>query len=165
MHCIIECQPPCSNGGSCSYNNTCQCTPYWTGPDCSQSLLSMTTGRTMTSKNPTVNVRNPTNTCQMNCLNGGNCSTNGSCTCPPNYSGPQCEVKKGYIITLCKEYKLTKYHYILIFSDTNYSILYLIIYILAALLLLTLLITVGTVLILILRKLSKKRGKKEIKYV
>ncbi len=35
-----ECSPPCMNGGRCVYNNTCQCSPHWTGGHCKQSLLS-----------------------------------------------------------------------------------------------------------------------------
>lgn len=70
------CSEYCKNRGACYIVNNvrkCTCLPQWTGERCDIS----------------------TEACLQHCHNGGNCSisNNGSlsCSCPKDYSGPQCE--------------------------------------------------------------------------
>ncbi len=81
------------NGGSCVYNNTCQCPPHWTGEHCEQSLSSTTYTSTHTNKTPLPMMN--TSACHVTCLNGGTRSGIDSCVCMTVYDGVQCEHTKG----------------------------------------------------------------------
>ncbi|CAF1091235.1 unnamed protein product [Adineta ricciae] len=71
---------PCSSHGIClqisSTHFICQCKAGYTGVLCQTSLFS-----------PNINIFN---VCQ--CLNGGVCSSNATCSCPENYRGKYCQL-------------------------------------------------------------------------
>ena len=69
-----NCLPPCTNG-ECSDNDTCVCSPGYTGEVCDIPIIIE---------------------CDVNpCENGGNCSmvaTSQVCNCPEGFKGQKCEI-------------------------------------------------------------------------
>lgn len=103
----------CQNRGRCVAVDLCACVDDWYGPNCTIPLC-IKPGRPpdyyKTNQSDCVHgfCGSPNNctcneygwigefcdehTCALPCLNGGTCSAVDTCSCPPSYSGPQCEL-------------------------------------------------------------------------
>ncbi len=108
--CIDIVERGCFNGGKCLAPNTCECAPGWEGHDCSLPICEHTVkvnGRIPGV--PTTLLRNGTNeglpapaappsrpgdsfVSFRQCLNNGNCTHPGTCSCEIGWSGPDCSI-------------------------------------------------------------------------
>ncbi|UJR15629.1 hypothetical protein I4U23_002566 [Adineta vaga] len=95
---------PCSSHGNClqisSTHFICQCKAGYTGVLCQTALFS-----------PSINILNM---CQ--CLNGGVCLSNTSCSCPERYRGKYCQ-----IMNPCNDYCQNNGHCTVDCMDTSCS--------------------------------------------
>eukprot|EP01119_Soliformovum_irregulare_P019285 TRINITY_DN606_c0_g1_i1.p1 TRINITY_DN606_c0_g1~~TRINITY_DN606_c0_g1_i1.p1 ORF type:complete len:1056 (+),score=151.68 TRINITY_DN606_c0_g1_i1:23-3190(+) len=102
--CKAVCDPPCQNGGTCPFPNTCDCStaPGYTGKVCTQPVCEPvcqnggecvapnTCDCSKTRHNGTL-CENPI--CDPPCLNNGTCSAPDLCVCGDNgFLGPQCDI-------------------------------------------------------------------------
>ncbi|KAL7552581.1 hypothetical protein ACHAWF_015815 [Thalassiosira exigua] len=66
--CVDRVVRGCFNNGTCVAPNECQCSPGWSGHDCTVPV------------------------CEQTCLHGGNCTHPNTCTCERGWSGHDCSI-------------------------------------------------------------------------
>ena len=111
-HSPAVCQPPCQNGGNCTFPGQCSCLAEWEGTRCeqgelfSEQILHMALNWAKHLYFTQLISAHFAHTCTISllagctppCANGGSCISPGICSCTTGWTGERC--RQGTIFTL-----------------------------------------------------------------